>query len=493
MKKLKYFIISAFFVFSVYGQETLNSTKEYSFTSSDGSKPTYITEAAAINNNGPTGRQRYTPDGILLTSTRNTYGGFMINDLLVDLRKGARFEFDYSIFQGENGFPLGAGLTFFMYDSQVNFQLGYHDSALGYSYNEQTGVGFHDGLQGGYLGIALDVAGRFYLGADKLSKVYEHREGITATNFTQAGYPGLEQFKWPFAGSHLTLRGALNSKKGNYYRGTAVLVTKSYPGMKTANDQISMGTLDYNTGQYNFQANPNSVDFDIGSAWTSTQPVFNRITVDMSPIKDSDGNQAMLIFIEATDDKGKTTVLLDNFIYQQSYQTYDQNGNIYTGSAIIPKAVRIGFSASATLTSQGKVMIGNLKVTSGNGFDLPPVAQQVCVSDSGNSLGATAEITPFDKDKDNINVSTFNFLDASNNPVGMVYEQNYVGTWRYDPTQNLVTLVVSNPSVSPQTTLQVNYIVDNTSGETSSASSIELQALACGAFINTNVRSPGGE
>ena len=483
MNRIFYILIGCLLSSLTYGQEPLNSTVNYTLTTSGG-KPAYMTEADLSKG------IMYTENGVELSHTRQSYGGFMINDLVVDLNKGAEFEFEYSFTIGEKGYSFGAGFTFFLYDAASEFKVGYQDSALGYAYNDNLAATRRDGLKGAYLGIALDGTGRFYMGAAQISKIYEYREGISVERFLEAGYTEKDVFHGVYGNNHLTLRGALNSVPGRDYIGTAVLVTKSYPGSNSNPELLSMGTLNYETGEYSFGRVSNSADFSIGKYAQTENVVFQRIKIQMNPVLDKDSNQAMLINIQGVDINENVVPLLEDFVYQQSYKTYNEKGKLYQGSAVIPKAVRIGFYGSATLSNPGKIIVRNLKVTSGSGFDLPEVSKEVCLSDVGNSKGAVAQVTPFDKDKEKINVSSFNFLDALGNPIGMMYEQDYVGTWKYDPLENLVTLVVSGSNVSPQTKLQIKYTVENTSGEKSNASSIEFQGVGCGAPINSNVLLP---
>ncbi|WP_243731287.1 hypothetical protein [Myroides sp. LoEW2-1] len=117
MKKYYYLLIAFLTLLTVKAQ----TTHEYPLTDLDyNNLPSWIANDFGKGSlSGPTEQSRYTSEGIVLTIKRATTSAFAITDLNLDLRKGAKFEFEYAMAivnpndaQGV-GFG-GGGMTFFI-------------------------------------------------------------------------------------------------------------------------------------------------------------------------------------------------------------------------------------------------------------------------------------------------------------------------------------------------------------------------------------------
>ncbi len=87
---------------------------------------------------------------------------------------------------GAGSYPTGAdGLTFFLYDASKPFVVGAYGGAMGYAQmNAVSGTVLHDGLNGGYVAVALDVFGNFSTGQTNVgdsNAITEGKQGGTLT------------------------------------------------------------------------------------------------------------------------------------------------------------------------------------------------------------------------------------------------------------------------------------------------------------------------
>lgn len=513
MKKYYYLIIACFGLLTLQAQQTKNGSYEYPLTDIDyNNLPSWIANDFGKGSlSGPTGQSRYTSEGIVLTIKRATTSAFAITDLNLDLRKGAKFEFEYAMasvnWDDAQGAQFGGGgMTFFLYDADQSLSMGYVGSALGYSFNGSTAGGstaIKTGLNGGYLGIGFDLDGNnkerrgFEMGS------YETREGLTVQRYVDAGFDiknveheyGRNVFG-SYYKNHITLRGA---GQGNSYKGNPLLLTKYFGGQNAANE-VAMATLDYNTGDYNFSGSYEGDDFNIADGGFDYSPKFQKIEVEVRP----NGEDGMYVTI-----KGNGNVLIDNFYYKHSFKTYGDGKVVnneyedyqYNYNSSIPNRVNIGFAATTMNNNTQKTIIRNVKVSpiDDNGgdeeFTLQERVEELCVSDSGNSNGASIELELSDSNEYSLDKDTFEFTDEYGNYLGgSSYNQSGVGKWEYNSYYNEVTLTISDNYFEPGDKAKIYYTVegDNRSNGKRGKSRptvIAIDGIACGAITNPQINT----
>ncbi|MDM1396816.1 hypothetical protein HX049_06475 [Myroides odoratimimus] len=501
MKKYYYLLIAFLTLLTVKAQ----ATHEYPLTDLDyNNLPSWITNDFGKGSlSGPTGQSRYTSEGIVLTIKRATTSAFAIDDLNLDLRKGAKFEFEYAMaIVNPNdaqrvGFG-GGGMTFFIYEAGQSLSMGYLGSALGYSFNGSTASGstaIKTGLNGAYLGIGFDLDGNnkerrgFGMGS------YETREGLAEQRYWNAGYQeeflsdlGKEAFG-SFYKNHITLRGA---GQGNQYKGNPLLLTKYFGGNDSGNN-TAMATLDYNTGEYDFSSSDNGADFNIANGGFDYSPIFQKIEVELEP----DGEEGMFVTI-----KGNGRLLIDRFYYKHSFKTYGDGKQIngqyvdyqYDYSTGIPYRVNIGFAATTMDQHTQKTIIRNVKVSpidegEDEGIELEDEYEEICISENIDSTGAVAFIDIL-KDTDyNVDWNSFKFVDKDGNKKGNTddYFKDYYAEWEYDRSNRQVKMTVQFDYYKPQENLDIFYTV-KIDGVESKPANILVKSIECGAIANPHIR-----
>ena len=502
MKKYYYLLITCLTLLTVKAQ----TTHEYPLTDLDYSNlPSWITNDFGKGSlSGPTGQSRYTSEGIVLTIKRATTSAFAIKDLNLDLRKGAKFEFEYAMasvnWNDAQGAQYGGGgMTFFIYDAKESLSMGYLGSALGYSFNGSTASGstaIKTGLNGAYLGIGFDLDGNnkerrgFEMGS------YETREGLTAQRYVDAGFD-INDVKYDYGrnvfGSyyknHITLRGA---GQGNSYKGNPLLLTKYFGGQNAANE-VAMATLDYNTGDYNFSGSYEGDDFNIADGGFDYSPKFQKIEVEVRP----DGEDGVYVTI-----KGNGNVLIDNFYYKHSFKTYGDGKVVnneyedyqYNYNSSIPDRVNIGFAATTMNNHTQKTIIRNVKVSpidegEDEGIELEDEYEEICISENIDSTGAVAFIDIL-KDTDyNVDWNSFKFVDKDGNKKGNTddYFKDYYAEWEYDRSNRQVKMTVQFDYYKPQENLDIFYTV-KIDGVESKPANILVKSIECGAIANPHIR-----
>lgn len=408
----------------------------YSIELTGRTKPNDITEAS-----GSTVRSdRYTRDGLILTDTGGEKYAFAIDAVSFKSTNGIAVSFDYAMYGGsDNGALEGDGLSFFIYDKSVNFQIGSHGAGLGYAYRE-TNAGYEStrspGLAGAYLGIGLDAYGG---SAKRDMAVNERREGIPDAFYAVR--------------SIVVRGGALGS---NRYKGYPVLFAKTQnKKYYVDNTYLTWAQLDHKTGLYKVKYDKTYKDFDIRP--DEKKAKFNRLHLILIP---SSGD--MLITVKMETSKGVFHTVLEDFKYRSSFKTFDKDGTLYDFTTSIPSSFKVGFSGSTGGAEQVQI-IKNVVISLPYGPEIPNVEMPYCYMPSGN-LDKQVTVDPFEDAKfyngslsnptsgnsaTYIDFSTFRFEDSRGYPTesSYTYTQAGVGVWTYSTSTHKVTLRITNDNL----------------------------------------------
>ncbi len=138
----------------------------------------------------------------LTNNTTNTHNAVYFDTPVPSAGNSVNIQFGVNLWGGNNFAGTGAdGLTFFLYDASKSFQVGADGGSLGYA--QKTGV---DGLNGGFVSVALDAYGNFSVAA-------EGRSGGTNTlqyNSVAVRGPGQDQTGYDYLAGTAG-RGAANT------------------------------------------------------------------------------------------------------------------------------------------------------------------------------------------------------------------------------------------------------------------------------------------
>ncbi|MCC9041147.1 hypothetical protein LNQ81_00135 [Myroides sp. M-43] len=485
MKKYYYLMIACFSLLTLQAQ-----VHEYPLTGTE--KPLGIVEEWDRGGSAPSGNERYTTEGIVLSHDRVGYSGFAIDDLEIDLRKGARIEFEYamSAIYG-TGYGAGGGMTFFVFDADKKFKLGYGRSALGYAYNESNSTARLAGLAGGYLGIGFDLSGGFK--GTGTMKSYEMREGITDKRYTEAGVT--PNVFGNYYGSHITLRGAIQGNLG--FKGNPILFSQYQGSQLPSSNSITNTIINYNTGGYEFGNTKNTSNFDIANSGTSTNPNFQKIIVELVPEEDE---SAMYVTIKAKEGNNEIT-LIDNFYYKHSFKTYGVDGYDFSGelkefeyefNTRIPNRVKIGFVGLSIDFAQQKTIIRNVKVSPideggvEEGVELENEYEEICISENSSSEGAVAFIDILEDTNHNVDWNSFMFVDENGNKKGDHSYADFYAKWEYNNRDRQVKMTVEFDYYKPEQDLAIYYSVE-VEGVRSKPAKINVRSIECGAVINPHI------
>lgn len=476
-------ILACFSVLTIQAQQTRSGSYHLPLTEGNGSPPPGIVEQSDSGGNSPSGYDRYTSEGLVLTDKRVAHSAFAIDNLEIDLREGVVIEFEYAMAAlGQPAFGKGEGLALFLYDANERLDLGYGFEALGYAFNEANGIsGRKPSLKGAYLAVAFDVGGGF----KNFFSTNEHRrEGISPARFEQAGY--YQNDFGRYQRNHITLRGAHASYYMAYgYNGNPVLLTKYFGGTSVSAGEISMATLNYHTGEYAFDRNTDAANFDVGNGGTHTNLNFQKIVVELEPASNGEG---MYITVKAKEGS-REIVLIEDFKYETSFKTYDKMNDLYDVKAPIPDRVKVGFTASTGNFTQQKTIIRNVKIAIPNALILEDIQEEMCVSDTGESRNAAITVPVFEDLDFAVQPSSFQFVDANGNEVGTSYTQSNVGEWSYSSSREEVTLTLSNAYFEPDEVAEIKYVVEASDGTKSQTAAIRITGIQCGAVVNPQIRT----
>lgn len=416
---------------------------ELNFTST--TKPDQITDI--LGTNPPTGANRYTKDGLVLSEGLDSSSAFTLDEIPFDSENGIEVEFQYAMYDGAkyNG-NYGDGLAFFIYDGAKATSIGSYGAGLGYVYRNTApdNAWFAlPGMDGGFLAIALDLYGGF---KQRSVNPYEMREGIS-----------FDEGSWNNQGfNHLTIRAA--GMVGNLQKGYPVLFSTQ---LDDANQQsntsdYTRAVLDYQSGAYLLSSeflNPPISMMPQRANGASEAIQYNTITLILVPNEDG---TSTYITVKAANQTTSTSVV-ENLVYPTRFNTTFTDDTVYDFVNSTPETFKIGFSAStggATATQAIKYVKVSLPY---DPITLPEY-KELCM---GGTINHTT-LNPFENDifyngkianptagndAVHIDFTSFRFEDEKgfaldqNNPY--LYENND-GIWQYNPTTQLVTFTLKN-------------------------------------------------
>ena len=344
----------------------------------------------------------FTDDGVLLTNNKNQLGGFVLDGVGFNSANGLDIEIEYLMYANKNG-TIEQGISFFLYDGSKTPSLGVGGAGLGYSFSRTSKTQGIGGVDGGYLGIGIDVAGQFRL-AEGTSQngLRNDASGNSLTNFSDT-----QQVK-----NNITLRGAVNSQStlgyGDRISGYPVLVSIS-----TAN-QLDNRILDddgyHKVYDYKYSGpaislkstevnNPKDVvDGEVG---------YRKVYLRLIPHLDGGYNVTLKLQHEST-----ITTIIENYHYKEQFK-YSENSHDDDGEstldfldATVPETLKFGFAASTSRGYQKQLIKG---IT----MDIPysPETKEDTVSYCYHSGIA---INPFNNDI----VYKGDFTNSQNSPIG---------------------------------------------------------------------------
>jgi len=393
-----------------------------------------------ISNVAPTGRDRYTNQGLVLTHDEDefSFSGFYLKDVEFPANYGLIVEFQYAMADGKKyGDKYGDGISMFLFDGTKDFEIGAPGASLGYA-NKNSVTGNQAGLNGAYLGFGLDVFGSYKLRGINSG---ERREGISGIDFT-------------IPGDHITLRGG--QYKNDRYKGYPVVFTEQVASASLGSDGIANAELDYDTGDYT----TDSYSFSVGINELRTGMYygdiyeFNRVVATLIPIEN--GNGGMNVSLIMYDHRNFYKNPLRDFIYPNSFKTRDENGNLYTFETKVPNVFHVGFAASTGGATQTQI-IKNVKVNLPYAPETQDKEMLLCLTKGddkasyahideplngdrfyvgtvehpiGRTDGTTVDLESFRfEDEHGFDITTRTYFEHNNQIVE--YDVPGIGTWQY--------------------------------------------------------------
>lgn len=409
----------------------------YALSLTGNTKPDEIDEHIE---NAPTGTDRYTKDGIVLTDDQVefSFSGFYLNEIEFPSNHGIIVEFSYAMADGKKyGNSYGDGISMFLFDGHKDFLIGAPGASLGYA-NKNTSVGNQPGLNGAYLGLGLDVFGSYKM---RGNNVNERREGINGVTFKSET-------------DHITLRGG--QYKNDRYKGYPVLFTEQVDFGSESNPNAASASLNYTTGDYqtNAYSTQGLSELRTGYAFRDEYS-YNRVEATLIPI--NNGANGMKVSVSIKSGRtGGTKQPFRNFVYSNSFKTRDQVGTLYTFETQVPDVFKVGFAAGtggATQTQIIKDVVVNLPYA--------PITVErdmlLCLTNGDDKNISQNIVSPFSLDtfyvgtiddptgivgERNVDLTSFRFEDENGfdittsrrTDVGayvVVYKQAGVGIWEY--------------------------------------------------------------
>ncbi|WP_165688759.1 gliding motility-associated C-terminal domain-containing protein [Flavobacterium sp. A45] len=455
-------VVAFFILINVNAQVNGSFPYEQAFTS--GTKPTEIT---LLNPKVGSNSTVFTNEGVKLTSADDIYsfGAFYVNNRQFSSLNGLNIEFEYGMYGG-----TGAdGISLFLFDAAVGVPtIGATGGGLGYSFNRANN-NFPDrrqpGLTGAYLGIGFDGFRNF------------KNQGFNSYSRVN-GLEGLATI-----GSTVTLRGGtgneIDASKGLGYgfTGYPVLI-----GRQTYSGRVrGMGSV-YNyelnvTGDLSFNNVPlNSIDsFTLSTATFSTdQNDTNYRKAFVSLIPNIKGGFNITVKVQ----HGLvTTTIIDNYWYRTSLN-YKENANplvtdfdnnndigpetLHTLLTPVPDLFKIGFAGS-TGENTFNQLIRNLKVSLPYSSEANDDIFSYCANGNGSIFPLTNDVAYTNSldgrptsSSNNIDLTSFRFIDTSGNPQGQSFNVVNQGTWNYNIATGEVTFT---PALNYKGSATIRYDV----------------------------------
>lgn len=385
----------------------------------------------------------FTSNGLQLTpATAQQFGAVFVKDRKFQSIEGIRIEFEYVIYGG-----TGAdGMSVFLFDADIqNPTIGAPGCGIGYSYNRtnDTHIDYRaSGLNGAYLGIALDSYGNFK---------QRRWQGDARVN----GIPNLITSSDNRYISNVTLRGAKGGSAqlsdfpyggmGDGYTGYPVLV--SQPTLGNSQGWILNDAGDDYTDTGTYQGN-----FSLRGGSLSA---YRKAIIELFPFTDGEG---FWVTVKIQHDQDMATII-NEYPYRKSIiyteNAYTSAGDYNTSNpaspssktttldATIPQYLRIGFVASTGGLTDIH-LLRELKITlpgSAEAYDdaaLTPKRVPVIVDVLNNDVGYSGPITRDQTGSKNfLNPYTFRFCNDTGASLGTVdltgtSYSTANGLWRFD-------------------------------------------------------------
>lgn len=407
----------------------------YTLSLTGDSKPNQISEYFGKPKlaNSP---ERYSKDGLALTykegEEEQQFSGFALDEIPFTSEFGIVVEFKYAMIDGEEySGRTGDGMTMFLYDADKDFEIGAHGASLGYAYRNYSVSGFTNvpGLNGGYLGVGLDVYGDY---KKRDTNKYELREGI--------------DYRWDSPYEHVTVRGG---QLGNNRE-------KGYPVLYSVNARKTWRTnramLDYDTGDYDLREDQFYKNFDMYTGEYNEEIIYNTMIVSVFPDNAKGGSY---VEVKARDIYGEG-VVVNRFFYPNEFKTRDYDGNLYNFKTKVPDNFKIGFSA-ATGGAYQKHLVKDVRVSLPYEPETYDIVENGCVGSMKDTEVIFRQYEPVifyngpvsdpsgGDDKNHIDFSSFRFEDEDGYPIGRGYEytESGVGKWEYNSNSGEVTFTAS--------------------------------------------------
>lgn len=400
------------------------------------SKPSAITEH--IGNNAPTGDDRYTKEGLVLTygDDEDAFSGFALDKVAFTSNYGIIVEFKYAMTDGyEYGGRYGDGISMFLYDASKKFEIGGYGASLGYAYRSST-----PGLNGAYLGVGLDYYGDYKI---RNTSSGELREGINGVNFM-------------YHESHVTVRGG--QYKSDRLKGYPVLYTTQTDYANGSGSIPATASLNYSTGDYDlgFYA-PGNYNLRTSRDYYDNYN-FGTVVVTLLPI--NNGKDGMTVQVDIKPVRGYLRTIIYQFDYPNSFKTRDSKGNLYNFETTVPREFKVGFAAGTGGATQTQI-IKDVEIR----LPYAPITNDIVIPlcrTEGDDNGRSVFVDPFKgasfytgtiedhKWGDNqkyVDFNTFRFEDENGFEVGKgpiidkygysiwTYEDDY-GTWEFQKSPN---------------------------------------------------------
>lgn len=347
----------------------------------------YITENSA----------KFTTTGLELTSNvLDKFGAVYVDNRILKSENGFFIEFEYMAHGGSGG----DGISVFLFNAHTEPGIGASGAGIGYGYNRSvinSEFNYHraPGLNGAYLGIALDSYGNFkglrYQGESRVNGI-PYGWAVQGTSYVEPSWNG---------SNDVTLRGAfqqngITTGSGVPIRGMEVGYC-GYPVLVTQCTTDNLGVkLDPADGfhkRYDQLRAKRGFEVRGGTKFTkSTDPGYRKAFIEMFP----NGDKGFYVTVMIQHEQTRDTVIYD-YNYTKSFDYYEnsipneentsyrlQDGDLNPTTAIrfavakrrlevtLPIEVKIGFAAA---TGRGTLGRHDYHVIKNVGVRLPRAAE----------------------------------------------------------------------------------------------------------------------
>ncbi|NDW18039.1 hypothetical protein D0T53_03795 [Dysgonomonas sp. 216] len=296
------------------------------------------------------------------------FGAIILNNHSFDASAGIFISFEYMIYGG-NG---GDGMSVFFFDASATPHIGAVGGGIGYTYNRSYNgsAGSVDftkfraiGLNGAYLGIALDSYGNFK------NAFYQGESRVSGLPYIGYGMTGGIDLNSKNTKDDVTLRGAMSPTSAGSFPGMGIGYA-GYPVLVTQSTVENIGHRLKNGGNYAWeqypQLKPETVPFPIKGGYQYERPGdagYRRAYIELFPNTETgEGGFYISVMIE---NENRRDTIIDNYLYRQSFRYLENAMSINNSGdndgadgmprasslskvldATVPSALKIGFAAA---------------------------------------------------------------------------------------------------------------------------------------------------